>query len=416
MYLLQLILSRIINTGSLKIINSDGKIYNFSGQPNNLLPNEICVEFHDKLFASFLALSPSMALGTGYMHNRLSIKDGTIYDFLKFLAINVYNNNDHWLHKALKSSALLKKRFQQLNLLKKSRKNVAHHYDLSGELYQHFLDSDRQYSCAYFAKKNNSLEEAQFNKKSHIAAKLLINKNHNILDIGCGWGGMGLYIARNFGAKVKGITLSEEQLKEANKRATSENLDGLAKFSLLDYRMINEQYNRIVSVGMFEHVGVNHFNQFFRKIYESLTADGIALIHTIGRFGPPSVTDPWIRKYIFPGGYIPSLSEISPAIEKSGLIITDMEFLGQHYAETLRHWQNNFQTNRDKIKGIYDEIFCKMWEFYLAGSEISFRYLDSTVFQIQLVKKRYNVPMTRDYMSDGQVVAQKLTPKQTEAA
>jgi len=227
---------------------------------------------------------------------------------------------------------------------------------------------------------------------------------------------MGLYIARNFGANVKGITLSEQQLKEANQRAASENLDKLVKFNLLDYRKIDEQFNRIVSVGMFEHVGVNHFNQFFRKIYESLTADGIALIHTIGRFGPPSITDPWIRKYIFPGGYIPSLSEISPAIEKSGLIITDIECLGQHYAETLRHWQNNFQTNREKIKDIYDECFCKMWEFYLAGSEISFRYLESTVFQIQLVKKRYNVPMTRDYMSSELFVDGKLTSKQIEAA
>ena len=230
MYLLRLILSRIINTGSLKIINSDGKVYNFSGETNKLLPNEISVEFHDKFYASFLALSPSIALGTGYMQNRLSVKDGTIYDFLEFLAINVKKNNDHWLHKALGSLALLKKRFQQLNLLGTSRKNVAHHYDLSGELYQLFLDSDRQYSCAYFAKKNNSLEKAQLDKKSHIAAKLLINNNHKVLDIGCGWGGMGLYIARNFGANVKGITLSEQQLKEANQRAASENLDKLVKF------------------------------------------------------------------------------------------------------------------------------------------------------------------------------------------
>ena len=409
MYLLLLILNRIIKLGRLRIINSNGKSYNVVGQPCEMLPKEICVEFHDGLFANYLAVSPTMALGTGYMNNRFSVKNATIYGFLEFLAINSENNDDHWLHKCLKSLALVSKRFQQFNIIKNSHKNVAHHYDLSGELYQLFLDPDRQYSCAYFEKNTNSLEKAQFDKKKHIAAKLLIESNHEVLDIGCGWGGMGLYIARQFGAKVKGITLSEEQLIEAKGRAKSEGLDKLVQFSLLDYRLINERYDRIVSVGMFEHVGVNHFKKFFEKISQSLKDDGIALIHTIGRLGPPSVTDPWIRKYIFPGGYIPSISEISPAIEISGLIITDVECLGLHYAETLKHWQTNFQAHRGKIIDIYDEAFCKMWEFYLAGSEISFRYMDSTVFQIQLVKNRYTVPMTRDYMNSSEVYVKNAT-------
>ena len=416
MYLLQSILSRMIKFGTLKIINANGRIYKFSGQSNNLIPKEVCVQFHDNLFASFLALSPSMALGKGYMDNRISVKDGTIYDFLQILAINVENDNYHWLHLFFRSLDKLRKRFQQFNIRQKSQKNVAHHYDLSGELYKLFLDEDRQYSCAYFTDRTNCLNTAQIHKKDHIAAKLLLNKNSKVLDIGSGWGGMGIYIARKFGANVRGITLSEEQLKESNLRAVAGNLDSLVEFDLLDYRMIDDQFDRIVSIGMFEHVGINHFNQFFKKIYDSLTSDGIALIHTIGRTGSPSVTDPWIRKYIFPGGYIPSLSEITPAIEKSGLIVTDIEFLGQHYAETLKHWQQCFHSNRAKVKQIYDENFCRMWEYYLACSEISFRHLDSTVFQIQLVKERYNIPMTRDYITNQDVDSKNSTTKRIQAA
>ncbi len=416
MYLLQSILSQMIKIGNLKIINADGKIYKFSGQYNKLLPKEVCVQFHDNSIANYLALSPSMALGKGYMNNRLSVENGTIYDFLQILAINVEKGDYHWLHRFFISFDALKKRIHQFNIIQKSQKNVAHHYDLSGELYKLFLDKDRQYSCAYFANKNNSLNRAQLDKKEHIAAKLLLNKNTKVLDIGSGWGGMGIYIARNFGANVRGITLSKEQLKESNLRARNDKLDNIVKFDLLDYRMVDDQFDRIVSIGMFEHVGINHFNQFFKKIYDSLTRDGIALIHTIGRTGPPSVTDPWIRKYIFPGGYIPSLSEVAPAIEKSGLMVTDIEFLGRHYSETLKHWQRCFQSNRSKVKRLYDEEFCRMWEYYLAASEISFRYLDSTVFQIQLVKQRHIIPMTREYMTKPITNLKKSSTKRTKAA
>ena len=416
MYLLQSILSQMIKIGSLKIINADGKVYKFSGQNSALLKKEVCVHFHDLTFAMYLALSPSMALGKGYMDKRFTVKNGTIYDFLVILAINVENGNYHWLHLFFRFLDTLRKRAHQLNIQYKSRKNVSHHYDLSGELYKLFLDDDRQYSCAYFTDKTKSLNNAQMEKKEHIAAKLLLKKDNKVLDIGSGWGGMGIYIARKFGAKVRGITLSEEQLKESKSRASDHNVDNLVEFNLLDYRMIEEKFDRIVSIGMFEHVGVNHYNQFFKKVCDSLAPDGIALIHTIGRIGSPSVTDPWIRKYIFPGGYIPSLSEITPAIEKSGLIVTDIEFLGRHYAETLKQWQRYFQLNRSKVANLYDENFCRMWEYYLSCSEISFRYLDSTVFQIQLVKKRDNVPMTRDYMLDQEKSFKNSSEKRIKAA
>ncbi len=416
MYVLQPILSHMIKFGSLKVVNADGKIYRFDGESSDLAPREVCVRFHDKQYARWLALSPSMALGKGYMEGRVSVDNGTIYDFIQLLALNVEQDDYHWLHRWFDHLDALRKRFQQFNPARKSRDNVAHHYDLSGELYELFLDRDRQYSCAYFEKPENDIDTAQTDKKCHIAAKLLLERDHKVLDIGSGWGGMGLYIARHFGAKVDGITLSEEQLKESNQRAESENLDSKAKFHLLDYRNLADTYDRIVSVGMFEHVGVNHFKTYFSKINDCLAKDGVALLHTIGRIGHPTVTDPWIRKYIFPGGYIPSLSEIMPAIENTGMVVTDVEFLGLHYAETLKHWQQRFQANRDKVKEIYDETFCRMWEYYLACSEVSFRHLDSTVFQIQMVKDRRVVPMTRNYMAKEESALREATANDNRAA
>ena len=416
MYVLQPILSHMIKFGSLKVVNADGKIYRFNGESSELAPSEVCVRFHDKQYARWLALSPSMALGKGYMEGRVSVENGTIYDFIQLLALNVEQDDYHWLHRLFDQIDALRKRFQQFNPARKSRHNVAHHYDLSGELYELFLDRDRQYSCAYFEQPENDLDTAQTDKKNHIAAKLLLQGDHRVLDIGSGWGGMGLYIARHFGAKVDGITLSEEQLKESNQLAKSENLDNKAKFYLRDYRNLEDTYDRIVSVGMFEHVGVNHFKTYFSKIHDCLAQDGVALLHTIGRIGHPTVTDPWIRKYIFPGGYIPSLSEIMPAIENTGMVVTDVEFLGLHYAETLKHWQQGFQANRDKVNEIYDETFCRMWEYYLACSEVSFRHLDSTVLQIQMVKDRRVVPMTRDYMAKNESAIREAIANDNRAA
>ena len=290
------------------------------------------------------------------------------------------------------------RRFQQFNPAGCSQTNVAHHYDLESGLYELFLDPDKQYSCAYFGTPETELVQAQEDKKHHIAAKLLLDKDLRVLDIGSGWGGLGLYIARRFGTRVTGITLSKEQQNISNQRALAGNLAECVQFQLQDYRSLEGEFDRIVSVGMFEHVGNNHYRKFFGKLSTLLAEDGVGLLQTIGRSHGPAATDAWIRKYILPGGSIPALSEIAPAIEKAGLVVTDLEFLGPHYAETLCQWQNNFQENRSKVRDIYDERFCRMWEFYLAGSEIAFRYLGLTVFQIQLALRHGSVPTTRDYI------------------
>lgn len=288
---------------------------------------------------------------------------------------------------------------------------MAHHYDLSSRLYELFLDSDRQYSCAYFASPDDSLEEAQLAKKRHIAAKLLLEPGQKLLDIGCGWGGLGLYCAQVSGASVTGVTLSEEQHKIACARAKEQGLDGKVDFRLIDYRDVNDRFDRIVSVGMFEHVGTKHYDEFFNKVRDLLAEDGVMLLHTIGRSDGPGVTDPWIRKYIFPGGYIPALSEMMPAIERSGLVVTDIEVLRLHYAETLRHWSERFSANRDAVKEIYDERFCRMWEFYLAGAEMAFRHWGQVVFQVQLARKQDAVPLTRSYLERWENDIQSAEPR-----
>ncbi len=274
---------------------------------------------------------------------------------------------------------------------------------MNGRLYSLFLDRDRQYSCAYFARGGETLEEAQAAKKRHIAAKLLLDRpNLDVLDIGSGWGGMALTLARDFGARVTGITLSTEQLAESQARAAAEGLADRVSFELLDYRALHRRFDRIVSVGMFEHVGVVHYRQFFDVVKRCLAPDGVALLHAIGRSDGPGFTNPWLAKYIFPGGYCPALSEVFPAIEKAGLIVTDVEILRMHYAETLRHWRRRFASNRDAIQSIYDERFCRMFEFYLAGSELAFRREGQIVFQIQLTRDIQAVPLTRDYMVEAE--------------
>jgi cyclopropane-fatty-acyl-phospholipid synthase len=290
--------------------------------------------------------------------------------------------------------------FQQYNPLHAARENVAHHYDLSDTLYDLFLDIDRQYSCAYFTRPDVTLETAQADKKRHIAAKLLLRPGQKVLDIGCGWGGLALYLARECGVQVTGLTLSSEQLKVAERRAAAAGLADRVRFHLRDYRTETGRYDRIVSVGMFEHVGVVHYPAFFRKLDELLSPDGVALLHSIGRMDGPGATNPWIRKYIFPGGYSPAMSEVLPEVEKVGLWITDIEVLRLHYAETLRHWRQRFLANRERIKNLYDERFCRMWEFYLAGSEVAFRHQGHIVFQMQIAKRVDAVPLTRDYMFD----------------
>jgi cyclopropane-fatty-acyl-phospholipid synthase len=290
------------------------------------------------------------------------------------------------------------RRLKQFNPAGRARRNVAHHYDIDGTIYDLFLDQDRQYSCAYFEDGVIDLDQAQHAKKRHLAAKLAVGSGQHVLDIGSGWGGLGIYLAKNAACKVTGITLSSEQLRISNERAAREGLTRSVRFDLIDYRNVTGRFDRIVSVGMFEHVGVNHYATYFRKVRDLLTDNGVALIHTIGRSEPPSVTNAFIAKHIFPGGYIPALSEVTAAVERSGLIISDIEILRLHYAETLRAWRQRFLDNWDKARAILGEEFCRMWEFYLASSEASFRYQGLVVFQLQLVKAIGAVPTTRDYM------------------
>jgi cyclopropane-fatty-acyl-phospholipid synthase len=291
------------------------------------------------------------------------------------------------------------RRLKQFNPRKRARRNVAHHYDLDGRLYSLFLDADRQYSCAYFETPETSLDDAQLAKKRHIAAKLRLDHDQDVLDIGCGWGGLGLYLAELGGANVTGVTLSREQHAIANERAAEKALSERAHFLLKDYRDVHQKFDRIVSVGMFEHVGISHYDTFFQKCAELLSDDGVMLLHSIGRSEGPNVTNPWIAKYIFPGGYIPALSEVLPAIERAGLLVTDIEILRLHYAETLKAWRERFLAHRDDVERIYEPRFVRMWEFYLAASEMSFREQNMMVMQIQLSTRQGIVPITRDYIA-----------------
>ncbi len=333
------------------------------------------------------------------MDGTLTVEGGTVYDFLDLIGLNLSGGRINAWDKWFMRYEMLWRRFQQANPLGKVQKHVAHHYDLSGELYDLFLDADRQYSCAYFPTAGVSLDEAQEAKKRHIAAKLCLEPGQKVLDIGSGWGGMALYLARNADVVVTGVTLSTEQHKLSRKRAQEAGLADRVGFHLRDYREETGTYDRIVSVGMFEHVGVPHYGEFFEKVFELLRDDGVALLHTIADHGMPSSCNPWIHKYIFPGGYCPSLSEILPAIERAGLWVTDIEILRLHYAETLRRWRERFIANRHRAIVLYDERFCRMWEFYLAGVEIGFRRMGMMVAQIQLTKAVDAVPLTRDYMA-----------------
>jgi cyclopropane-fatty-acyl-phospholipid synthase len=344
-------------------------------------------------------LNPELHLGETYMDGTLVIERGSIADLLSLLLFQqrdmmlpLWATPQWWLR-------YLRRRLQQLNLPGRSRRNVAHHYDLDGRLYSLFLDADLQYSCGYFERPGQSLDDAQLAKKRHLAAKLFVKPGLRALDIGCGWGGLALYLAEFCGARITGVTLSEEQLSRATSRAAERHLEASAQFRLQDYRGIEGHFDRIVSVGMFEHVGVNHYERFFRKCAELLDDNGVMMLHAIGRSEGPNVTTPWIAKYIFPGGYIPALSEVLPAIERSGLLVTDIEILRLHYAETLKAWRERFLAHRAEVMKLYDERFLRMWEFYLACSEMAFREQAMMVFQIQLAKRQNVVPMTRDYIA-----------------
>ncbi|MDR3535663.1 MAG: cyclopropane-fatty-acyl-phospholipid synthase [Acetobacteraceae bacterium] len=365
------------------------------------------IALRDRTTVRRLVLNPSLGVGESYMDGTLQPEGCSIHDVLDVLVCNLTANpTAHPMVRLRGILRTLKRRIDQYNPARLSQRNVAHHYDLNGRLYSLFLDRDRQYSCAYFPRGDETLEEAQAAKKRHIAAKLCLDRpDLNVLDIGCGWGGMALTLARDFGARVIGITLSQEQLAEARKRAIAEGLEDRVRFEMLDYRSMNQRFDRIVSVGMFEHVGVGHFQTFFDTVARCLEPDGVALLHAIGRSDGPGSTNPWIAKYIFPGGYCPALSEVMSPLEKSGLFTTDVELLRLHYAETLRHWRRRFAANRDAIATLYDERFCRMFEFYLSGSEIAFRREGQMVFQIQMAHQQTAVPLTRDYIQAAETAA-----------
>jgi len=396
MWLLDLLLRRFVKGGRLIVFDWRGRQYLYQGRDGPA----VVVRLHDRATARALVINPSLALGEAYMNGSLTVEQGTLYDLIDLAALNYrLARYEPWL----RWRDLIAQPFRwlmQWNDLRRARRNVAHHYDLTGELYSLFLDSDRQYSCAYYTHPDDSLEDAQHQKKRHIAAKLLLRPGQKVLDIGSGWGGLGLFLAREAGAKLVGATLSREQCLVSNRRAREAGLDDRVEFVLRDYRTLDGAFDRIVSVGMFEHVGISYYPTFFAKLGSLLVEDGVALVHTIGRCDGPAVTDPFIRKYIFRGGYIPALSEILPAIERAGLVVTDIELLRLHYADTLRDWRRRFHGNRERVKALFDERFCRMWEYYLAASEVAFRRLDMVVFQIQLAHRQDAVPITRDYIGD----------------
>ena len=396
--MLERMLAGFIREGSLTVHTAGGRTLAF-GTPRPGL-EEIVIRFTSRASLLKVALNPGLYFGEAYMDGTLVLEKGTLAELFALCGRNLGNRRPVGERRLARAWRAVARQFQQHNPLGRARRNVAHHYDLSETLFRLFLDSDLNYSCAYFADPAMTLDAAQAAKQCHIAAKLLLAPGQNILDIGSGWGGLALTLARLEDVTVDGITLSSEQHARANARAEALGLAGRVRFSLADYREVSGRYDRIVSVGMFEHVGTPYYKTFFRSVARLLAEDGVALIHAIGRMSGPGLTNCWTRKYIFPGGYIPALSEVLPAVEEAGLWVTDLEILRLHYAETLRHWRERFLTKKGLLRDIYDERFCRMWEFYLAGSEMGFRHDGLMVFQLQLARRVDTVPLTRDYMTE----------------
>jgi len=389
-------LRAMIREGHLSVQMPDGTCRTYG----DTRADPVEVRLHDPALPRNILLSRDLAVGEAYMDGTLTIAGDDIRGFLALVTRNVGAKNGAAWQVPLQILRNATRRLKQFNPAPRARRNVAHHYDLSADLYDLFLDADKQYSCAYFRDPDMSLEDAQAAKKAHIAEKLLIRPGMRVLDIGCGWGGMGLTLARDYGARVVGVTLSEEQHKIATRRAEEAGLSGQVDFRLMDYRHVSERFDRIVSVGMFEHVGVPHYREYFRTVRSLLADDGVALIHTIGRSDPPGASGAWLDRYIFPGGYTPAMSETMAAVEKERLVSTDVEVWRLHYAETLKHWFDRFSAQEAAARAIYDERFVRMWRFYLAGSEMGFRHNGQVVFQFQLARDQAAVPLTREYLYD----------------
>jgi cyclopropane-fatty-acyl-phospholipid synthase len=392
--LLPFVLRSFIRRGSVRVTTARGNTFTLgdgTGTP-------LAVRFTSRRAQWAVSLDPDLRLGEAYMNGTFVIERGSIADLLALvMASHARSALPLWLQPHTLARYVWR-RLQQFNPPRRARRNVAHHYDLDASLYSLFLDADRQYSCAYFESADQSLDDAQLAKRRHLAAKLLLSPRHRVLDIGSGWGGLALYLAEICGAQVTGITLSAEQLAVSRARAEERRLNRAVEFRLEDYRDVSGTFDRIVSVGMFEHVGVDFYEAYFRKCSELLAPDGVMLLHSIGRSEGPGTTNPFIAKYIFPGGYIPALSEVLRAVERSGLLVIDIEILRLHYAETLKAWRERFLAHRETVERIYDPRFCRMWEFYLAGAEMAFREQAMMVMQIQLAKRQDIVPRTRNYI------------------
>ena len=394
--LLKLIFAKLVKHGALEIICADGTCLQFGDGSGD----KVIVRFVDKAAQRQLIMDPELKLGELFMDGRFLVDQGSIFDFLTLILKYADRKKPGVWMKTLQKVRHLSRYILQNNTTTNSRRNVAHHYDLDDRLYQLFLDEDRQYSCAYFTHENATLEQAQQAKKRHITAKLLVEPGMSVLDIGCGWGGLALYLAKYSKAgRVYGITLSHEQQKTASARAAAADVSSTISFALEDYRKAQGKFNRIVSVGMFEHVGAPFFGVYLKSCMNLLSDDGIMLLHTIGNADEPAPTNPFVAKYIFPGGYVPSLSEICKEAELLGFIITDVEVLRLHYAYTLQEWRKRFLASRAEAVALYDDRFCRMWEFYLSASETAFRFEGIEVFQIQLAKRQNSVPLTRDYVA-----------------
>ena len=400
-FLLKQAFARLVRRGDLVVTAASGAVWRFGDGTGE----RVSIRLADRAAQWGLLLAPDLKLGELYMDGRLRVEQGDIYAFLDLVLGQNACARDPWPMRALEAFRLLYRRVATANGLSRSRRNVAHHYDLDGRFYSLFLDPDRQYSCAYYEDEAGTLDDAQLAKRRHIAAKLAVRPGDRVLDIGCGWGGLGLYLASAAqAASVTGVTLSTEQLTIARARVEEAGLGDRVSFEPKDYRNLTGSFERIVSVGMFEHVGVGNYRTFFETTRDLLTEDGVMLLHTIGLSDGPHSTNPFIDRYIFPGGALPALSEMLPVIEKSGLVLTDLEILRLHYAFTLRDWRENFMARRDEAQALYDERFCRMWEYYLASCEAAFRYRNVVVFQLQLARRQEAVPLTRDYIAHNKKI------------
>ena len=399
MFPLSHMLKSFVKTGRLTVIDHEGKSHVFGGT----VPGpEAVMKITDPKLYQGLFFNPELNMGEAYMDGRVTFPGSDLRSFLTLFSVNRAGIASYPLQKVLRTVSRGMKRLQQANPVGQAQKNVAHHYDLGNDFYKLFLDERMFYSCAYFREEGETLESAQINKCRLLASKLDLKPGQKVLDIGCGWGGMAIYLASVAGVDVTGVTLSKEQHGLANERVKAAGLQSRVHIELIDYRHLSGKFDRIVSIGMFEHVGVGHYHEFFSEVNRLLRDDGVMMLHSIGHMSPPGTASPWMRKYIFPGAYSPALSEVFPAVENNSLWVTDLEFLRVHYATTLRHWYDRFEKNRPQIAQMYDEKFCRMFEFYLISAEMMFRTGSQEVFHMQLSKKRDASPITRDYITDTQ--------------